>query len=159
MWSYLTARNLALAERMGLDILTTCNDCYISFNEVKKQLAEDPIVRKPIVEVLKLENLEYHGKTGVKHIVETLHDEVGLEKISDAVVKPLTKYRFAIQPGCHLVRPKGLHVVDLGEKLESLVKVLGAKVVDYPERLDCCGASMYSSEETSTYEVPYRKLR
>lgn len=160
-WNYLTARNLALAERMGLNILTICNDCYFSFKSIKKQLSEDPLMKKIIDDALKLEELEYKDNIEIKHIVNVLHDDIGIKRISELVIKPLTNYRFATQPGCHLFRPREFNTSEVAEhqKLDRLVKALGADVIDYPERLDCCGSSMYSKDDELTFEVPFRKIR
>jgi heterodisulfide reductase subunit B len=160
-WNFLSARNMALAERMGLDILTICSECNLSFKQAKKALSDDPQLRKHVDEALRLEGLEYHGSSEAYHIVEVLHDRIGVERISDAVVKPLDSLRFATQPGCHLFRPKELNMPDEAEphKLDDLVKALGAETIDYPGKLDCCGSSMYASDEESTLKLVSRKLR
>ena len=160
-WNFLTARNMALAERMGLDILTTCNECNLSFKQVRKALSRDPQLKSHVDEALSVEGLEYHAKNETYHVVEVLHDKIGVERISDSVVKPLENLRFATQPGCHLFRPKELHMPDEAEphKLDALVEALGAKTVDYPGKLDCCGSSIYASDEVSTLKVAGKKLR
>jgi len=160
-WKFLTARNMALAERLGLDILTICNECNLSFKQVKKALSDDPQLRKHVDEALRVEGLEYHAKNETYHIVEVLHDKIGVERISDSVVRPLENLRFATHPGCHLFRPKELHMPDEAEphKLDDLVKALGAETPDYPGKLDCCGSSIYASDEGSALKVAGRKLR
>jgi heterodisulfide reductase subunit B len=160
-WNFLTARNMALAERMGLDILTICNECNLSFKQVKKTLSYDHQLRIHVDEALKLEGLEYHDKSEAYHIIEVLYDKIGVERISDAVVRPLENLRFATQPGCHLFRPKELHMPDEAEphKLDDLVKALGAEAIDYPGKLDCCGSSIYALDKGSNLKVAGRKLR
>jgi heterodisulfide reductase subunit B len=160
-WSFLTARNMALAERRGLDILTICSECNLSFKQVKKVLSRDPQIRRRVDESLGLEGLEYHDGNEARHIVEVLHDEIGVDRISDSVEKPLDNLRFATQPGCHLFRPRELPMPDEAEprKLDALVEALGAETADYPEKLDCCGSSMYAPDEGSNLKVARRKLR
>jgi heterodisulfide reductase subunit B len=159
-WKYLTARNLALAEKLGLDILTNCNDCYLSFMKVGKALSEDPHLKEIVDDTLKLEGLEYNAKTEVYHIAEVLHDKIGVKRISETVVKPLEGFRFATQPGCHLFRPKELPMPDVAEphKLDDLVEALGAETSDYPHKLDCCGSPMQASDEEASLRVADRKL-
>ena len=159
-WTFLTARNMALAQIMGLEILTVCNECHISFLQVKKQLAEDPLLRSKIDDALKLEDLEYHNECEINHIVEVLYDKIGVKRISKYILKPLDRFKFTTQPGCHLFRPKELSMPDGVEpyKLDELVRVLGAEIVDYPEKLDCCGALIVADDE-STRKVANRKLR
>jgi succinate dehydrogenase / fumarate reductase cytochrome b subunit len=160
-WNFLTARNMALAERMGLDILTICNECNLSFKQVRKALSRDPQLKSHVDEALSVEGLEYHAKNETYHFVEVLHDKIGVERISDSVVKPLENLRFATQPGCHLFRPKELNMPDEAEphKLDALVKALGAETPYYPGKLDCCGSSLYTSDEASTLKVAGKKLR
>lgn len=160
-WHFLTARNMALAERMGLDIITICNDCNLSFKRVKKALAQDPQLKENVDKALALEGLEYNTKSEAHHVVEVLHDMIGVERISDSVEKPLENLRLATQPGCHLFRPSELGMPDEAEphKLDALVEALGAQAVDYPGKLDCCGASVYAPDEGSSLKVAYKKLR
>ena len=160
-WNFLAARNMALAERMGLDILTICNECNLSFKQVRKTLSRDPQLKSHVDEALSAEGLEYHANNETYHVVEVLHDKIGVERISDSVVKPLENLRFATQPGCHLFRPKALNMPDEAEphKLDALVKALGAETPYYPGKLDCCGSSLYTSDEASTLKVAGKKLR
>jgi len=160
-WHFLAARNMALAEGMGLDVLTICNECSLSFKRVKKALAQDLQLKNHVDKALGMEGLAYKAKSEAYHVVEVLHDKIGVKSISDSVENPLENLRFATQPGCHLFRPKELGMPDEAEphKLDALVEALGAEVVDYPAKLDCCGASMYASDEGSTLKVARRKLR
>jgi heterodisulfide reductase subunit B len=160
-WHFLTARNMALAERMGLDILAICNDCNLSFKQVKKALSQDPQLKRNVDEALRVEGLEYNARYETYHVVEVLHDEIGVKRISDSVEKPLEGLRFATQPGCHLFRPEELGMPDEVEphKLDALVEAIGAEAVDYPGKLNCCGSSMYAPDEGSTLKVAHRKLR
>ena len=159
-WSYLTARNLALAERLSLDILTSCNDCNLSFKKVIKAMEDDPLLKETVNETLKLEGLEYSGRAETYHVVEVLHDKIGVKAVSEAVVKPIKDLRLATQPGCHLFRSSGLPTPDAPEphKLDDLVRALGAETFDYPHKLDCCGSMMYVSDKKASLRVVGKKL-
>jgi len=160
-WHFLTARNMALAEGMGLDILSLCNECNLSFKHVKNALSKDPKLKRNVGEALRVEGLEYNARNETYHIVEVLHDKIGLKRVSDSVENPLEGLRLATHPGCHLFRPKELGMPDEAEphKLDALVEALGAETVDYPGKLDCCGSSMYIPDEGFTLKVARRKLR
>ena len=123
-WHYLSARNLAIAENMGLDVLPLCNGCHLSFVETKHFLEKDPELKGIINMNLEKEGLNYKGDTRVVHLLEVLHDEVGTKKISENVVKPLSGIRLASHPGCHAIRPSDLQRVDDAEnpkKLDDLI--------------------------------------
>lgn len=159
---YLTARNLALAEKLGLDILPLCNSCHLSFSEVKRHLERDEELRKVINSTLAIEGLEYSGESEVYHIIEVLHDQVGVDKIADAVNRPLKNLKLAAHPGCHAFRPTDLKRPDDGEdpkKLDELIRALGAEAPDYPEKLDCCGSSISTAQEKASLLIAGSKLK
>ncbi len=149
---YLTTRNLALAERIGFDILPLCNGCHLSFCEVKKDLQEDQLLLKTLDETLSVEGLEYGGGVQVHHILEVLHDHIGIDEISSQVRKPLKGLNLAAHPGCYVFRPADLARPDdrkKPRKLEGLIRALGAESSEYTEKLDCCGSSLPYIDESS----------
>lgn len=144
-WAYLSARNLALAERLGLDVLALCNGCNLSLCEVKHQLEADPELKSLINPVLAIEGLKYEGNVEVIHTLEVLHGAVGVDKIKRLVRNPLKGLKLAAHYGCHAIRPSKLGRPDDPEdptKLDDLVEALGAESMDYPEKLDCCSADL-----------------
>jgi heterodisulfide reductase subunit B len=161
-WKYMTARNLALAERLGLDILTLCNCCHLSFCEVKRELEADRGLRKTIGETLSIEGLEYGGGAEVHHILEVLHDRVGTDEIAARVTRPLINIDLASHPGCYAFRPRYLERPDDGEnprKLGDLIRALGADSSDYDEKLDCCGSSLSYADGETSLRVAGSKLK
>ena len=58
-WLTLGARNLSIAEKMGLDVLTICSGCYETLKTVSVLLEEDPGHREKINEILKKINHKY----------------------------------------------------------------------------------------------------
>jgi heterodisulfide reductase subunit B len=161
-WHYLSARNLAIAENMGLDVLPLCNGCHLSFVETKHFLEKDPELKGIINMNLEKEGLNYKGDTRVVHLLEVLHDEVGTKKISENVVKPLSGIRLASHPGCHAIRPSDLQRVDDAEnpqKLDDLIRALGAETFDYPEKIDCCGSQLAATSGRVTLRIAGEKLQ
>jgi len=161
-WHYLSARNLAIAEEMGLDLLPLCNGCHLSFIETMHFLEEDPELSNIINGNLEKEGLRYEGKVKVVHLLEVLHDKVGADKISSQVVKPLKGLKMASHPGCHAIRPSDLQKVDDPEdprKLDNLIKALGAETFDYPEKIDCCGSQLAVASGRTTLKIAGDKLK
>jgi len=160
-WTYLTARNLALCEDQGLDMLPLCNGCHLSMCEVKHALQSDAAMKEKVNALLASEGLRYNGTVRVRHVIEVLHDDIGPEKIRNVVSKPMAGLRFAAHYGCHALRPSELGRPDDSRnpmKLETLIGALGARWDVYPERLDCCGAGIAVSAGESSLKIAGAKL-
>jgi len=143
MMLILAARNLALAEKQGLNILTLCPGCAGTLKKVNKMLKEDKALREEINGHLKEAELEFKGTTDVKHLVQALMEDVGLERIKKAVVKPLNMLKVAEHNGCHILRPKefiGFDDPEDPQTLKTLVEATGATCLDYMDETECCGA-------------------
>ena len=161
-WHYLSARNLAIAEKMCNDFLPLCNGCHLSFVETMHYLEADPELKNLINTHLEKEGLRYEGKVKVVHLLEVLHDRVGAKKINGGLVKPLKGLKFASHPGCHAIRPSDIQKVDDPEdpqKLDSLIKALGAETFDYPEKIDCCGSQLAVASGRATLKIAGEKLQ
>jgi heterodisulfide reductase subunit B len=156
------ARNLALVERAELDVVTPCNGCYSTFKEAQSHLRTGWREREAINERLAAEELSYAGSNKVVHFAEWLSDEMGAGLVASKAVKPLWGMRIAVHYGCHLLRPQPavrwddpLHPT----KVEALVTALGARVVDYPTKMQCCGGALDRvGERDSSLAFARRKL-
>jgi heterodisulfide reductase subunit B len=141
-WMTLGARNLSIAEKMGLDVLTICSGCYETLKTVSVLLEEDRDYLEKINGILKKINYSYTGKTKVYHFVEVFTEPEWLDKIKNLVVKPLDDLNLAVHYGCHLVRPSKIMRFDhpeKPEKIDLILKTLGAKTIDFASKLECCG--------------------
>lgn len=154
-WLSLAARNLIIAQDNGLEMLTVCNGCYMSLHKASEQL-QDPKTRSSTNKVLRGIGKRYVGEEvpsegrikqyrpiQVKHLVELLVNEVGLEKIESKVVNPLPDLRVAVHYGCHYLRPSETHQIENPNDphyIDDIVQACGANTVDYDEKLACCGA-------------------
>lgn len=160
---YLAARNLAIAEKTGLkDLLVLCNGCHLSFSEALHFLKNDQGLRQKIDALLMDEELQLKGSLRVWHLVDLLHDLIKEGAIKKSVKGTLSGLRFVSQYGCHIIRPSRLGRVDDPEnpkKLDELIEWLGAKTVDYPEKLDCCGALLLLSHPDAALTFAGLKLK
>ena len=139
----MAAKNLALAERQGLNILTLCPGCAGTLKKVNKILKADKALREEINTHLKEVNLEFKGTIEAKHLLQLLKEDVGIEKIKDSVVKPLTNLKVAEHNGCHILRPKefiGFDDPEDPQTLKMLIEATGATCLDYIDETECCGA-------------------
>ena len=139
----LAAKNLALAEQQGLNILTLCPGCAGTLKKVNKILKEDKVLKGQINTHLKEVGLEFNGTIETKHLLQLLKEDVGLEKIKESVVKPLTHLKVAEHNGCHILRPKeyiGFDDPEDPKTLKNLIEATGATCLDYIDETECCGA-------------------
>jgi len=156
------ARNLALVERAGLDVVTPCNGCYSTFREAQSHLATHRPQKDEINQLLDGEDLEYRGDLRVWHLAEWLADDVGTGLVASRTVRSLGGLRVAVHYGCHLLRPQPAVRWDdpmAPTKVEKLVAAMGATVVDYPTKMQCCGGALDRvGERPSALEFARRKL-
>ncbi|HDZ04245.1 hypothetical protein LCGC14_0648650 [marine sediment metagenome] len=149
-WVTLGARNLAIAERMGLDILTICSGCYETLKTVSVLLEEDEKYLEKIERILKKINYKYSGKTKVYSFVELFSQQEWLDKIKNLIIKPLDNLTLAVHYGCHLIRPSKIMQFDhpeKPEKIDIILEALGAKTIDFASKLECCGFCARLQEE------------
>jgi heterodisulfide reductase subunit B len=143
----LSARNLAWAEARGLDVVVPCSECFKNLYKAAKIVREDRHARQEINAILG--NSKLQGKVKVKHPLEVLVRDVGLEKIKAAVSRPLTGLKVAPYYGCLITRPP--NEFDRPENptaMDDLLRALGAVVVDYyPYKTKCCGGALLLSNQ------------
>ena len=158
----LSARTLALAEKEDLDIFAPCPMCHLALSECKRILDTDPDMNERVNEFLIDESLKYNGTSDVVSTLDLLHDVVGVEKIKELVKKPLKELKVATHYGCHLIRPSEIGRSDDSEnpqKMETILKAIGAKPLDYPEKLDCCGGLLNANLPDSALTKTGQKLQ
>ncbi len=158
----LSARNLALAEKEGLDVFAPCPMCHLALSECKRILDSDPAMNEKVNAFLKDEELHYSGTSDIVTTLDLLHDVIGVETIKKQVTKPLKDLKVATHYGCHLVRPTEIGRVDDAEnpqKMETILKAMGAEPIDYPEKLDCCGGLLTANLPESALTKTGQKLQ
>ncbi len=139
-------RDLALAEKKGLDLVTPCTACFRTFERVNSHLKLYPFLKPKVDKILAAAGLEYHGQVRVRHLVDVLINDVGVEAIASKVVNPLHGLRVAAYYGCLLVRPRvAFDDPENPHSLDGLLKSLGAEVVPFPAKSRCCGGSLVIS--------------
>jgi heterodisulfide reductase subunit B len=137
-----SARNIALAEEQGHDILTLCNGCTYTLKQANETLKADPELRERVNEVLAETGHQFRGTVEVKHFAQVLMDQVGLHKIKNKVEKPLSGLRVASHTGCHILSPPevmGFDDPQVPVKLDAMMDALGATPLEYAYKTQCCG--------------------
>ncbi len=143
----LAARNLALAELQvaegTINLIAPCSACYLVLSKTERYLEDYPDVRTNVNAKLDKAGLHYNGRVEVRHPLDVLVNDYGLEKIFKHVKYPLKGLKVASYYGCQVVRPfaKFDHS-HYPVTMDKLVQVLGAEPVDWPLKTRCCGGSL-----------------
>lgn len=157
-----SARNLALAEKKSLNVMTLCQCCYGALKKADYLLKENLSLRKEVNATLQQEGIPYEGKVEVKHLLSVLDQDVGIAAIQKRVEKPFKGLKIAAHYGCHALRPS--QVVKFDDPgnpsiFERLVSVTGANSIDWLMRLECCGAPLLGSHDELSAEMALKKLK
>jgi heterodisulfide reductase subunit B2 len=144
----LAARDLALAEKRGFDLVTPCSCCYVIFNKTNLKLKKFPELKSKVDGALAAGGLRYSGDSRVRHILDIIVNDIGFDNIAGKVKKGLNGLKIAPYYGCQIVRPDNIFDhADNPMTLDKLMLSLQAEVVDYPLKTACCGSSKILSEE------------
>ncbi|MEW5956425.1 MAG: heterodisulfide reductase-related iron-sulfur binding cluster [Chloroflexota bacterium] len=150
----LPLRTLATVEQMGLDTVTApCSACFARMKAAGHTVAHDEAMAKEVEAQL---GYTYRGTVTVQHLLDTLVDRVGLEKIEARVQKPLTGLKVACYYGCLVTRPPRITQADHAEypvKMDHLLRALGAEPVDWSYKTDCCGGALSLTQTPLALEM------
>ena len=154
-----SARNLALAEKKGFDIVTPCSSCYVILKRVNEYIKEYPKLKAKVDEALAAGGLEYHGTVKVRHLLDVLVNDVGYDEIKSKVRANLGELKVAPYYGCQIVRPApSFDHPEYPQSMDRLIESLGAKATPFPLKARCCGASLIISEENLALESVHKIL-
>jgi heterodisulfide reductase subunit B2 len=144
----ISARNLALAQKMGMDVCAPCSSCFTILQKTNRYIDWDPKEREKINQALAAANLVYDKPVAVRHPLDILVNEIGLDTIKAKVVNSLAGLKVAPYYGCQIVRPYGyFDDVDDPVTMNKLLQALGAEVTHYPGKVRCCGGMLMTTEE------------
>ena len=143
----LAARNLAIAERMqtngGGDLMAPCSACYLVLEKTQHYMETDEGVKKEVTTALRRGGLDYRGTTKVRHPLDILVNDIGLDKIAKAVVHPMKGMKVCCYYGCQVVRPfETFDHAAYPVTMDRLVAALGGTSIDWPMKARCCGGSL-----------------
>jgi heterodisulfide reductase subunit B len=156
----LNGRNLAIAEKAGKDVVAPCAACYLALKKANDFLLSSEPEADKILEELKKLDLTYRGTIKVKHPVEILNSEIGLDRIRDEVQRPLDGLRVAVYYGCQVVRPfSDFDDPDYPESMDNLMRAIGAEPVEYNAKTRCCGGALTANLDDLGAKLNYVLLK
>jgi len=144
-WLVLAARNLAVAQREQLPILTLCPACTLSLASANAALRENPDLVSPVNAVLADVGYEIEGPVTVKHFLKVFYEDIGTDALEKMIKRPLGGFSVSYHSGCHENNPPEIMQYDNPfnpRKTEGLLASLGLDVIDYVEKSKCCGSPL-----------------
>ena len=156
----LIARNLALAanQAKGIDtVMAPCSACYLNLEKADYYMAERPTLGEKVNEALAAGGLHYEpGSIHIRHLLDVIINDIGLEAVKSKVTSPLKGLRVAPYLGCMVPRPDYQHRwsdFEHPSELDDVLKALGAEVIDFPLKTNCCGGHMTQIGPETAYEL------
>lgn len=161
----LIARNLALAAQQvdgTKTLMAPCSACYLNLEKADYYMAERPALGAKVNEALAAGGLHYNpGSLEIRHLLDIIINDIGLETVKAKVVRPLKGLRVAPYLGCMVPRPDFQHRWSDHEypnELDCLLHALGAEVVNFPLKTTCCGGHMTQIGPETAYELIRRLI-
>lgn len=155
------ARNLALAEQKNTDIVTPCKCCFGSLKFVEHYLKQYGEMKNQINAMLRAEGLQLGGRVTVRHLLEVLHRDVGVNALRASVVNPFNGLKVAVHTGCHALRPGNVTRFDnplTPGIFDELVALTGAASVFWSMSTECCGNPQWDKNRKLAVKQMQRKL-
>jgi heterodisulfide reductase subunit B len=149
----LPARNLALAQQAGGDLVIPCAACYNRLKGAEHALRSDPETRAEIEGDV---GFEYTGEVRIRPLLAVFHEDVGTERIASETRRPLAGLKVVPYYGCLLVRPP--RVVEFDDPddprvMGELLRAAGAEVMSWSHATDCCGAGLSLPRSDVVYRL------
>jgi len=161
----LISRNLALAAKQAngnRTVVAPCSACYLNLAKADYYMQEQPKLGKMVNEALAAGNLAYKpGTLEIRHLLDVMVYDIGLDVIASKVVRPLKGLRIAPYLGCMVPRPDYEHRWSDPEhpvELDLLLQALGAEVIDFPLKTHCCGGHMPHIGPDTAFELIRRLI-
>ncbi|MFN7989113.1 MAG: heterodisulfide reductase-related iron-sulfur binding cluster [Thermoanaerobaculia bacterium] len=142
-------------------VVSPCSACFRTLSRAAESLAAHPDLRETVAEELAAGGLSLELRpVRVRHLLDVLLEDAGLDAIRARVTRPLAGLRVAPYYGCLATRSGAPGAgAGAGRRLEEVVAALGAEVVDLPLRDHCCGGRAAEVSEDVAASLQHRILR
>jgi len=146
----LPARNLALSERAESDLVTGCSRCYLNLVRTKHYIQHNANLREDVNAILAEAGIQYSGTARLRHLLDVVINDVGLDTVAEKVTRPLDSLKVAAYYGCC----QGMWTYAQFDSVEDptcfdrLLSALGAEVVYFPLKTACCGGTLSMSKRS-----------
>jgi heterodisulfide reductase subunit B len=151
-----SARNLAKAEEMGLDMLTPCSGCFHSYKRVNHTIEKYPGVHEQINNILRPAGLRYDGSVEAFHLIDFFYNKIGIDVIKSKMVKDFEGIELGLRYGCHMLKPHEILNIEYSERptfADEILEGIGATSKNYNGRHRCCGGLLRGTADDLADEV------
>jgi len=166
----LCARNLALAIKQHgsgkegpVQLIVPCTACYSLLLKSQHYMEENPEVSRVVNAALKEVGYESEGlskKVRIRHPLDVLANDIGVERIKEKVKKPLKGLKVIPYYGCLLVRPYATFDNPYNPtSMDRLIQALGAEPVDWALKTRCCGGTLSGTIQGVGLRLGYLLLK
>jgi heterodisulfide reductase subunit B len=138
----LPARNLAIAQEAGRDVVMPCAACFNRHKTTDHAMRSNKERRAVLEDVV---GFEFTGTVAVRPLLDVIGNGVGLERLKAPVTQPLTRLKVVGYYGCLLVRPPEVTQFENPENptlMDEILAALGADVRPWSYATDCCGGGL-----------------
>ena len=143
-WFVIAARNISIAEELGVSPITGCNGCYGTLRDAWYELEHDYDKKKEVNEYLAKIGRIYKGNFEPKHVIQAFYLDMGLDYLKDFIKLKFSDLKIAVHYGCHIVKPSEKRPwngeYEAPRFLDEIVEITGAKSIVYKDKYMCCGA-------------------
>lgn len=146
----LATRNIAIAEKDGLDILSPCPECYLREWATNDAVKNDPELMDKVNRALEGTGLTLNGSINVRHPLDVIINDIGIDRLAEKVVYPLRGLKVAPYYGCVIVRPPRSRRFDSPENptsMDKIIEAVGAVVAPFRDKVKCCGGALVMANE------------
>ncbi|HIH44249.1 MAG TPA: heterodisulfide reductase subunit B [Candidatus Methanoperedenaceae archaeon] len=148
----LSARNIVIASKTSLQLVMPCSICSHNLARADVSIREDSRLRQSVEQAL---GTSYTG-VRMKHLLDVMVNEFGLENLKGRVTRPLTGIKAAPYYGCLLVRPSKICRFDNPKNpvtMDNLIRALGADSPQFRHKVKCCGGSLLMGKEDIAHNL------
>ncbi len=144
------ARNVALVDEKGYDLVSPCTGCISNLATVQSELKANPHKKDQVNSLLKEVGREFKGSSKLHHLIPFFHDVVGVHTIKQKMKRDFTGMKVALHYGCHMIRPS--HALRNDDplnpkKFDNLIRAMGAESLQYMTKMMCCGQGLDRIDE------------
>jgi len=147
----LPARNLALAEEKGLDVLAPCSECYHRMRKAEYAVRNKPGMKERLEKAFEGTGLKFTGRITTRHPLDVIVNDVGIDAVKARITKDLNGLKVAPYYGCVIAKPPevvGFESVENPTSMDVLIEAAGARALPMSGfKTRCCGGPVLITRE------------
>lgn len=154
----LPAANLLKVKEMGTSMVVSCAACFNRMKVANHEITTNPDIKRKVAGIL---GKEYDGSVKIRHFIEVLLEDIGIDKLQNAFTHTLNHLKVVSYYGCLLVRPFEVTKFDDPENptsMDRLIEAMDGEAIDWPHKVECCGGGFALSRPDIVIELSERIL-